>query len=47
MFSIQIDTTQDRGINGILISKTNISQNLWECLISIERLKHNAEENMF
>ena len=30
-----------------LFSKTNISQNLWTCLISIEGLKQNARENMF
>ena len=31
----------------MFVSKTNVSQNLWECLISIEGLKQNARENMF
>lgn len=29
-----------------MFNKINISQNLWECLITIERLKQNAWENM-
>ena len=31
----------------MFVRKTNVSQNLWECLISIEGLKQNARENMF